>query len=308
MNFQKSAKAIKKTKTTKALKFEANEIFNKFDKKKTEQFEVNGQTWYRFTGRNTTADLKPLLDIDYIKRLRLPADNLLGDDISLLGKMNLLALDLVGSSVNDATIKEISKFNSLEELSLRKTNYLKDNNVKHLVNLSNLKKLDLSCTNITDYSNHYLEKLEKLEEISFDSCKDFHGENIGKLKNLKVLDLVNSGFKPANLKELKELKFLKTLELAKLNLVDNDLIPLKKLKISKIGLDANNNLTDKSLKILEKIPTLKSVSMNEVERISKQAESTFRKNRSDCQLQVFKSGDTTLEGDHEIREKSVPSN
>lgn len=304
VNQEKKKTAAPKPNQQEILKYKPQDLFNKLEKKRIMREERKGKTWYRYTGVNETKDLKYLVGKragnTEIRRLRLPQDDLVGKGISNIKSLNLIALDLVQSAVDKSTMNELSKFDSLEELSLRLVNRISDEDLKDFANLKKLTKLDLSSTDITDGAFKYLAKIPSLEEISFDGCKKVTGESILQLSNIRVLDLINSGFRPERTKDLARLSNLKFLYLSGLNLKNSDLKPLAKLKLRKIVLDENVELTDDCFETLAKMSELQEVSINKVKNITWKAEKDFRRLRPKIKLQVLRSGDAQMEHKHEL--------
>jgi Leucine-rich repeat (LRR) protein len=116
------------------------------------------------------------------------------------------ALDLRGTEVKDAGLKELKVLKNLSSLNLFATE-VTGAGLKELKDLKNLTSLNLSFTQVTD---------ARLKELA-------------ELKNLSSLNLQNTKVTNAGLKELKELKNLTYLDLFGTQVTDAGLRPLREI-------------------------------------------------------------------------------
>src|SRR5262249_37583092 len=107
-------------------------------------------------------------------------------------------LDLSGTMVTDAGLKELARFKSLQALKLANVSEVTDGGWKELTALKGLQSLDLSQAMLTDAG---------LKELAH-------------LKGLQMLNLSATGMTNGRLKELTAFKSLQTLKLGYTEVTD----------------------------------------------------------------------------------------
>jgi internalin A len=124
------------------------------------------------------------------------------------------AVDLSGTVMTDALLKELAVFKNLQNLDLRFTP-VTDAGLKELAGLKRLQTLDLDDTKVTDAGLKELAGLQSMRTLGLASTKvtDAGLKELAGFKELRTLILNNTKVTDAGLKELAGLKSLQTLYL-----------------------------------------------------------------------------------------------
>jgi serine/threonine protein kinase len=124
-------------------------------------------------------------------------------------------LDLSGTQITDADLKEVAKLENLTYLKLSVCKQITGVGLKELAKLEKLTRLELSDTNLTDAGLKELAKLENLTKLYFapNNITDAGLKEVTKLGNLTTLWLHNTQITGAGLKEVAKLKTLTYLDL-----------------------------------------------------------------------------------------------
>jgi RNA polymerase sigma factor (sigma-70 family) len=152
-------------------------------------------------------------------------------DPSTRSEAEVIALDLSGTAVTDAGLKELARLRNLvklEALNLSGT-AVSDAGLKELARLRNLVKLDLRQSQVTGVGLEDLADLMKLSELVVnDQVTDAGLRQIATLKRLKVLGLHGNQMTAAGFKHLTALQDLTSLYVAGTGLTDAVLKELRK--------------------------------------------------------------------------------
>ena len=138
-------------------------------------------------------------------------------------------LDLGGTLVTDADVKELAGLKSLQTLNLRGTQ-VTDAGLKELAGLKSLQSLDLRFTWVTDAGLKELAGLKSLQWLDLGGTQvtDAGLKELAGLTSLQMLDLGGTQVTDAGLKELAGLKSLQRLDLRFTRVTYNGVAELRK--------------------------------------------------------------------------------
>ncbi len=126
-----------------------------------------------------------------LKLLRLP-NSTADDDVALLVALKTLEnLDVSGSNISDAGLKQIGNLVALRELNLSACPHISSAGMQHLVQLKNLEGLDLGYTPVADDGLRHLSGLPNLGGLNLNGTKVTDGglAHLAGLVKLQVLGL-----------------------------------------------------------------------------------------------------------------------
>ena len=163
-------------------------------------------------------------------------------------------------------IETLSKFNSLESLSLWGTT-VTDDDISQFAGLTNLRTIDLSFTNVTGETLRTLSSISKLVSVRLEGCEveDEHLAALSEIPQLAMLYLGRTKVTDAGVKHIRGLEGLLLLQLSDCNITDaglaslGDLPRIQHLWLSKTiryGEDDRSALTDKCVDYLTSLHTL----------------------------------------------------
>lgn len=247
---------------------------------------LDGERWYEFKGLNHAEDLKELTGAKNIERLWMLNDDLVGKEFRILESLKLKGLRIEGCTIDDANLITLSKFDSLEDLSIHSVKGYSRKGFLEILKMKGLKRLNLGNTIMSDDLLPEVTRLPLLQRLGLEQCMKITGDNLEVLKQLpelKLLDLADSGFKKENLKKLASMKNLDTIDLSSLNLSVKDLAPIASMDLKNVYLD-RNNLDDRVFKILSGFKNLKSLSLLENKRITDFGLKQFLLTNKNCKL------------------------
>ncbi len=187
---------------------------------------------------NNITDLKPLLDLQKLKKLELSGNSLNDDDLVDLSDLkNLHTLNL--SNTNITAELDLSKLTSLTILVLSGNNLT---NVPNLSSLTGLLVLELSDNNLTAVPNLSTSLLFNNLDLSGNNITDF--SHLSEIKNLARLTLNENNLTDISelVEELTKLESLEDLYLNSNNISDaSEIISLKNLDTLQLN---DNNITE----------------------------------------------------------------
>ncbi len=202
---------------------------------------------------------------------RSPHDEFFQERISdagiaeLRGLTELRELNLTLSSITDAGLRTIGRFDRLESLVLQQNRGITDASLKHLANLRRLKRLDLAqCYDFGDDGVANLAGLSNLEwmDLSGSQISDSGLKNLVAMRHLRHLNLAFC--KRINVDGLRHLKYLPDLEelvLESTNVHDAGLVNLQGMRsLMSLNLDGTP-ITDAGLADLKQLPALKKLGL-----------------------------------------------
>ena len=193
-------------------------------------------------GNKITDDLvKKIPEVPFPHGLLIYSDKFTGEGMGLFkGRKNFIEFDSPISALNDESMKELVKIESLESLDLWAARKLTNEGLKTIVGLKNLKSLNVGGSAITGDGLAVLADKVQLEHlgISHLKLKDEHLNALKRLVNLKTVGLAeNRDLTLAALAVLRDCKNLEQLDLSHLNNTNETLKEVsryKKLKILKV--------------------------------------------------------------------------
>ncbi|MCB9470177.1 MAG: protein kinase [Candidatus Obscuribacterales bacterium] len=247
---------------------------------------LDGERWHELRGLNHSEDLKELVGVPNIERLWMLNDDLTGKEFSILEGLKLKGLRIEGCTISDANMIKLSKFDSLDDLSIHSVKGYSKRSFLEILKMKGLKKLNLGNTIMSDDLLPEVCKLPSLERLGLEHCIKITGDNLEVLKKLpalNLLDLADSGFNKKNLKKVASMKNLKVLDLSALNLTVKDLAPIASMDLKTIYLD-RNNLDDRVFKILSGYKKLESLSLQENKGITNLRLKQFLLDHPGCKL------------------------
>ena len=194
-------------------------------------------------------------------------------------------LDISGTQVTDASLKEVAK-------------------------LQNLERLHLSGTQITDEGLKEVAKLQKLIVLSLATKITDEGlVDVAKLQKLTLLNLSRTQVTDAGLKDVAKLQKLTDLILSRTQITDAGLKDVAKLKqLERLSL-TDTQITDEGLVDVAKLQNLKSLILNRT-KITKAGVAKLKKALPNCQIDDFRFNaedlsTTTAESSKKFTEKDV---
>ena len=247
---------------------------------------LEGERWHEFKGLNHTEDLKKLIGVPDIERLWMLNDELTGKEFGILLDLHLKGLRIEGCTISDANLMMLSRFDSLEDLSIHSLKGYSPEYFAEIFKLKGLKNLNLGNSAMSDKLLPKVCKLTSLQILSLEKCKKITGDNIdilNSLPELRLLDIADSGFKKRNLEKLPSLKNLNGLDLAALHLKQEDLSPIASMDLKSIYLD-KNDLDDRVFKLLSRFKRLESFSVAENKHITSIGLKQFLLKHPGCKL------------------------
>ncbi|HMO13560.1 MAG TPA: hypothetical protein PKD64_11965 [Pirellulaceae bacterium] len=185
-------------------------------------------------GRRDTRQTTP----DFLGSLKILDDNyqawLLPVDSKILGQLtpnNNIAFSLPSSELNDADLKNLSRFVSLEWLELSK-NPISDSAIVHLKDMTQLRQLFLDSTLITDAGAAQLAELLSLEQIDLaaTAITDAGIAALCRLPNLRVLMVAKTKISDEGLKLLSDHPNLSVLDVRATNVTPTGIELLRQKK------------------------------------------------------------------------------
>ena len=223
--------------------------------------------------RVTTVGVEALSNLPKLKFLKVWGKSINDQTLNVIGGIkSLRVLGLNDTAISDKGITALAGLN-LSEAHLFRT-AVGDDAVKVLSGMSNLTSLNLRDTKISDAALKYLVGAPKLKKLDLSECNapgvtDAGCVSIAKMKNLQQLNLWTTQVTNAGVKELAKLPKLTWLNLDNTPIGDEAVesisgMPLTWLHLGKTG------ITDNAAASLEKIKTLKFVSLSQT-KISKDA-------------------------------------
>ncbi|MCW5822396.1 MAG: protein kinase [Cyanobacteria bacterium TGS_CYA1] len=204
----------------------------------------------------------------YINKIPIHKIELRSDSIDpkyfseLLAIKTLISLRIDKSKADANILREISKFEKLEQLTLD-SKLLQDKDFAILASLRKLKKLKISGKNLTDNLIDYLTNYAKLETLDIENCKlmtDNLGLKIARIKTLKSLNLPCRQ-NPRSLEALKTLK-LKDLDVSGLSFDPQEFDALCSMKSLKTLHMANLNLEGANYSKLKRLSNLQELDLS----------------------------------------------
>lgn len=231
----------------------------------------------------TDDGLKHLAPLKKLNHLTLASVS--NQTLTELGKINLLhalsrawaegdrpakpedvtVLDLRGTDVTGAGLKELAPFKNLSKLRLPYR--VTDAGLKELAPFTNLTTLNLSDTNVTDAGLKELAPLKNLADLNL-SATQVKGTDLGvlaPLKNLITLDLNDTKITDEGLKTIAPLTSLTTLYLLDTGVTDagvKNLAPLKNLSRLYLG---GTKVTGEGLKELAPLKKLTFLDLSRID-------------------------------------------
>ena len=139
--------------------------------------------------RVTGADLNLLAAFKKLEVLSLDLDDLGG----LPAISTLRTLEVGGSKLTDAGIREIAKLEGLRELNIPDTG-VTDAGLKVVAKLRGLQKLSMTDDRVTDAGVRELAALKDLRELSLMNCKDVTDDSMRYLAPMVRLETLYLGF------------------------------------------------------------------------------------------------------------------
>ncbi|PWT94544.1 MAG: hypothetical protein C5B53_12860 [Candidatus Melainabacteria bacterium] len=139
-------------------------------------------------------------------------DDKVGEELKQLTL--LTGLSLAGTTVSDATVKQLAALKHLESLNLSRTR-ITDQSGQYIAQLASLKKLSLTDTDTSDSFLKALTKLHQLENLNLSRTQltDDGLSYLTRLPSLKVLFLDGTKITPRSIPQLKRMTKLKDLSL-----------------------------------------------------------------------------------------------
>ena len=142
----------------------------------------------------------PIVEKAIRRRLKKPTGELTKADLI---KVTFVVFEF--TKLTDAGLKEVSKLQNLEKLSLPKQ--ITDEGLKEVAQLQKLTYLHLTDTKITAAGLKEVAKLQQLEKLHLTFCdqiSDAGLKKLAKLKKFKFLSLVNTQVTDAGVAELRK--------------------------------------------------------------------------------------------------------
>jgi rRNA maturation protein Nop10 len=183
------------------------------------------------------------------------------------GLSNLRRLDLRTDRITNAGIAPLSSLSGLEELALYPcmsgdlSRRLNDSGLACIRGLTKLKKLTFDGSRITRAGMVNLEGMSELRELDGGRGADPDLESVGKLKNLRALNLFQSRLTREGFVRLSKLNQLESLNLGDADLSDDDLRDLQSLSNLRTLSLMRAPITDAGVIHLAAIPNLQKVDL-----------------------------------------------
>jgi Leucine-rich repeat (LRR) protein len=157
----------------------------------------------------------------------------------------ITSVDLAGTGVADAELGYLQDFPKLGGLILDRTK-ISNGGMIHIVRATSLVQLSLSRTNVTDFR---LDGLTELQDLDL-SGNRFIKLSLGRMNNLRTLNLRSSNIADLGLSSLEGLIALDYLDLRDTEISDKDLQTLKGLSSLKTLCLYNTRVTDRGVSTL----------------------------------------------------------
>ncbi|MBC8871780.1 MAG: hypothetical protein H8E44_20320 [Planctomycetes bacterium] len=240
-------------------------------------FKVNPETGGKsahLRTRLTAQNVKQLRQEPNLDTIFLTHGETKDDDLLLLVGVPMKGLVIDSKHVTDRGVKALGDHPALESLSLWSSS-ITDGSLKSIARIPSLTKLTIHEAPITDEGVSELvarlADLGKLKSLHFFRCPRITNDGlnqIGRLTSLERLFLNNNdGLTSGLLTEIAHLKNLHRLELDSIALDEADLVHLAALtKLETLGLSCSNSeskLTDHGLTYVGRIPTLRSLTIQD---------------------------------------------
>lgn len=213
----------------------------------------------------TDAGLAKLKGLTKLKQLNIGHMQLTETGLERLKDFKSLESLELPKGISDEDIAVIKDILSLKELRIQ-ASPITDMSMDYLAELKSLKKLLLHNVNISDIGYTKLTNLIDLEELrlikttdnpAYEAIGNEGLASVGKLKNLKLLELLGTKVTNGGLKHLSTLTSLQELYLAHTGISDAGLIHIGTLKtLKKLDL-SDTNITDRGLVHLKELTSLK---------------------------------------------------
>jgi len=238
-----------------------------------------------FVNRNAVDNLSGLLKLKPNDLYMLSLASLLAKDkcmIYISHLTGLKELDLQNSGISSVGLKDITKLQSLERLTLpRETgnsglSYVAElkflrglyfqgeeratnAGLRHLSKLASLEELAVGGTHIDNAGMVHLSNLESLKYLFLlGKISDDGLVHIKKLPHLKILNISHPWITDVGLEHLSELRELENLNLNNTRITDDGLAHLRSMKsLKKLNLGGGMKITDEGMAHLSEIKSLK---------------------------------------------------
>jgi beta-lactamase regulating signal transducer with metallopeptidase domain/protocatechuate 3,4-dioxygenase beta subunit len=214
--------------------------------------------------------MKIVGELHSLTTLYLGSTNVIGRSIVGSGLKELRGLtqlkSLTVGSITNKDLREICQFKSLTKLEIHGSN-IDDAGMKELKNLENLEELEGGTYNVTDVGVADLADVKRLKKLNLNYSKitDASLKELKRLTNLQSLDLSHTKIKGLHLDELKDLQQLKELAMTSTRIGDAAAEQIAELKsLTSLEL-TDTKITDEALKQFEHLPALRYLKIKETE-------------------------------------------
>lgn len=217
------------------------------------------------TAAEKTLDTLVSADLDGITELNLSGTQITDAELKEVSRLTALQrLDLRQAQVTDTGLKEISRLSALHYLNLSGTP-VTDRGLKELSRLTALKALDLSSTQVTGTGFKELMRLTALQSLDMESTQltNVGLREISRLIALRELDLSATQVTDAGLGELSRLTDLQELDLSSTAVTDAGLKEISRLTGLQSLYLADTEVSDLGMPELSRLTTLQVLSLNE---------------------------------------------
>lgn len=190
--------------------------------------------------------------------------------------------------LNQVTAKQMEILTALEEvdeISLEGAQF-PDDALIHLTKFPKLKTLFLGSNSISDAAFEYVGQLRNLQYLHLNRATDFSAqglENLGKLKELQLLNLAYTSVADSDLALLSGLKSLTILHLTGTHVSDQGLVHLSGLKNLKMLMLMFTTVSDQGLEHLQGLKKLEDLMLNDTQ-VTKKGAAMIQKMLPECQV------------------------
>jgi serine/threonine protein kinase len=215
----------------------------------------------------------------------------------LRGLARLTSLDLSGIEVADASLRHLQDLPDLERLTLPPT--VGNEGIKHLKDLTSLQFLFLASTRVTDSGLEHLTGLTNLMSLNLNetAVSDKGLAWLGRLPQLKIIELRHALITDAGMEHLKGLTTLEALHLTATRVRGPGLAFLPEASLKDLWLD-QTRVTREGLQLVGRFPNLTALHLENL-NIS-DADLGFLKGLGDLRVLYLNDNPLTDKGLHNL--------